>query len=228
VQSFWADSPFDAVKRPIALRRDRHLLKELQFEMTPQQSWVAVGDGKSGLALLAPGQYESGVLDQPERPLVVTLLRAFRRAVFTDGNEGGQIQGAHEFILGLAPFKVGATGTVPAARLSRWAQNLAAPVRCHYTSATDAPHVFARPALAAFSPRVEGDIVLSASASPAPGQRLIRFFNPGDRVQTVKLIGGKKWREVDLEGKTLRNLSTRAFKAGPRKIVTLQTQIGPD
>ncbi len=224
-QTFWADSPFDAVRRPISLRKDRHLLKELQVEMTPQQNWVAVSDAKSGLALLAPGQYESGVLDQPERPLVVTLLRAFRRAVFTDGNDGGQIQGTHKFVLGLAPFKANRTAPVPAARLSRWAQNLAAPVRCHYTSLSNAPHLLSAQTPAASSPRIEGDVVLSASSSPAPGKRFIRFYNPSDRVQNVKLIGGKKWEEIDLQGESVRRLSTRNFKAEARKIVTLLTLV---
>jgi alpha-mannosidase/mannosylglycerate hydrolase len=94
-QTYTADSPFDAVKRPIALHPERHLWKELQVDTTPQQNWVAVSQEKGGLALLAPGQYESAVLDQPGRPICLTLLRAFRRAVFTDGNEGGQIPGPH-------------------------------------------------------------------------------------------------------------------------------------
>ncbi len=222
-QTFWADSPFDSVKRPVALRKDRYLLKELQVETTPQQNWVAVSEANSGLALLAPGQYESGVLDQPERPLVVTLLRAFRRAVFTDGNEGGQVLGTHKFVLGLAPFKASRTEPIPSAKLSWWAQNLAAPVRCHYVSPASATHPFPPKGAVGLSPRVEGNIVLSASYSLAPGQRLIRFYNPSDRPQTINLIGGKMWREVDLDGNILRNLPARVFKAGPRKIVTLQT-----
>jgi len=225
-QTFWADSPFDAVKRPIALRKDRHLLRELQVEMTPQQNWVAVSEAKSGLALLAPGQYESGVLDQNDRPLVVTLLRAFRRAIWTDGNEGGQIQGTHKFILGLVPFKASQTEPVPAAKLSRWAQNLAAPIRCRYTSLSAGPlPSYSQTPASLQGPRIEGDVVLSASPSPKPGQRLFRFYNPSDRAQSVKLIGGKKWKEIDLDGNTLRSLTTRVFKANPRKIVTLQASV---
>jgi hypothetical protein len=222
-QAFWADSPFDAVKRPIALRKDRHLLKELQTEMTPQQNWVAVSGAKSGLALLAPGQYESGVLDQPERPLVVTLLRAFRRAVCTDGNEGGQVQGTHKFVLGLAPFRCNRTVPIPSAQLSRWAQNLAAPIRCLYTNLSLAPQSRPRKASASPIPRLAGDIVVSASSSPSLDQRLFRFFNPSDRAQSVKLIGGSNWEEIDLDGNILRALTTRVFKAKPRKIVTLRT-----
>ena len=221
-RTFWADSPFDAVQRPIALRKDRHLLKELQVEMTPQQNWVAVSHAKAGLALLAPGQYESAVLDQPDRPLAVTLLRAFRRAVLTDDNEGGQIQGTHKFILGLVPFQSSRAVPVPAAQLSRWAQNLAAPVRCHEANLSSALPPYSTQTSTAPRPGIEGDVVLSTSCCPAPGQRLIRFYNPSDRTQNVKLIGGKKWEETDLDGKILRRLSGRLFKAGSHKIVTLQ------
>ena len=224
-QTFWADSPFDAVKRPIALRPDRHLLKELQIEMTPQQNWVAVGEAATGLALLAPGQYESGVLDQPDRPLCVTLLRAFRRAVFTDGNEGGQIQGAHTFVLGLAPFKATQAEPVPAALLSRWAQNLAAPARSRITSFADANHPPPVRKAVAPSPQVEGNVVLSASRVSSTGKRIIRFYNPSDRPQDVRLVGGKAWKEIDLQNKTVRQVSGKKFKVAPRKITTLQAVV---
>ena len=68
-QTYWADTAFDAIERPVGLRPDNHTLRELQVEMTPQQNWVAIEDGKTGMALLAPGQYESAVLDQTDRPL---------------------------------------------------------------------------------------------------------------------------------------------------------------
>jgi hypothetical protein len=224
-QTFWADSPYDAVKRPIALRKDRHLLRELQAEMTPQQNWVAVSGPKCGLALLAPGQYESGVLDQPDRPLVVTLLRGFRRAVFTDGEEGGQILGTHKFALGLAPFRASKTEPVPTAQLGRWAQNLAAPVRCRYASFSSSPAPASIRVSAAANPRIEGNVVIDASLSPALGERLIRFHNPGDQPQKVSLTGGKKWEEIDLEGKTLRKFTARSFTVLPHKIVTLKAVV---
>ena len=223
-KTFWADSAFDAVERPIALNADRHLLRELQVEMTPQQNWVAVGHGNSGLALLAPGQYESGVLDQSDRPLCVTLLRGFRKAVFTDGNDGGQILGSHRFVLGLAPFATSRTQPMPAALLSHYAQNLATPVRSHYLDFADLASMPAPRSSTHTHPSIEGDVVLSASYSLTPGERLIRFYNPNDRATNVRLIGGKDWREVDLEGNVLRKISTRTLKVSARKIVTLSAK----
>lgn len=221
-KTYMADSAYDAVERPISLQSERHLWKELQYDMTPQQNWVAVAEGKAGLALLAPGQYESAVLDQPERPLCVTLFRAFRRAVFTDGNEGGQIPGPHRFVFGLAPLTVKGDG-IPAAQLSRWAQNLAAPVRVRQLDFVEgAKAVTARSGLV---PRIEGDVVISASHAAAPKQRVIRFFNPAKRAVTVRLIGGKKWEEVDLRGKAVRKVNGKSLSVQGKKVVSLRVAV---
>ncbi|MBC7316361.1 MAG: glycoside hydrolase family 38, partial [Chloroflexi bacterium] len=53
--TYLADSAFDAVERPIALRPDRHLYRELEVETRPQQSWTAVCDGTRGLAVISTG-----------------------------------------------------------------------------------------------------------------------------------------------------------------------------
>ena len=42
--TYLADTPFDVVERPIALREDAHLYRELEVETKPQQSWSAVFD----------------------------------------------------------------------------------------------------------------------------------------------------------------------------------------
>lgn len=216
--SFWADTPFDAVERPIALR-DTHADREIQVEMTPQQNWVATGDGRHGLALLAPGQYESAVLDQPDRPLCVTLLRAFRRAVFTDGNEGGQIQGIHRFRLAIQPFE----GTLPAAALFHAAQALAAPVR----SATAEPRDFRYGAPAALigsgeTPRVEGDAVLSACHLEQDGRWTLRLFNPSDAPLPLLLKGAKAWEITNLRGEGGKPVSGGKTTIQPRQILTLR------
>jgi alpha-mannosidase/mannosylglycerate hydrolase len=214
--SYWSDTPFDAVERPLGLRPNHHAMRELQVEMTPQQNWVAIGDGGHGLALLAPGQYESAVLDQPDRPLCVTLLRAFRKAVFTDGNDGGQIQGNHIFKLGLRPF----SGAVPSVELFRAAQSLAAPVRSVFLDAQDLAEIPTQCRTGAV-PRIEGDMVLSAQYRQRD-HWVFRAFNPTDRPQPIKLVNGGAWTQTDFHGENPKAVSGICL-AGPKKIVTLQT-----
>ncbi len=214
--TFWADTPFDAVERPIALG-DTHTQREIQVEMTPQQNWVALSDHTQGLALLAPGQYESAVLDQPDRPLCVTLLRSFRRAVFTDGNDGGQIQGTHRFRLALKPF----SGEVPATDLFQLAQAIAAPVRTVTTELPDLRHLAPITTKSALRPRAEGPVVLTACQLSAPDQWTLRVFNPSDEPQTVQLSGARAWSVVNFRGENPEPVSEPTATVQPRQILTL-------
>ena len=49
--------------------------------------------------MVSTGLLESAVRDLPERPLALTLFRATRRTVFTDGEPGGQLLGDAELPL---------------------------------------------------------------------------------------------------------------------------------
>src|SRR5690606_23850521 len=71
------------------------------------------------------GLRESAVRDQPERPIALTLLRSFIKAVMTPGNEGGQIQGQHTFDYRIVPLQ----GEPDVVELFRESELLAAGVR---------------------------------------------------------------------------------------------------
>ncbi len=213
-QTYWADTAFDAIERKIGLPADNYTRRELAVEMTPQQNWVAIEDGKTGIALLAPGQYESAVLDQTDRPLCVTLLRAFRKAVFTDGNEGGQIQGSHTIKLALMPF----AGPVPASELYRVAQSIAAPVRSVYLDTQDLKETKTRMRPGEL-PAVTGDVVLSAQYRDGD-QWVCRIFNPSAKPQPVTLSAGT-WSQTDFVGGNAKPVKS-PVKVGPKKIVTLR------
>lgn len=61
-------------------------------------------DGR-GIAIIAPwGLHEVAGLDDDDGTLAITLLRAFRRTVMTNGETKGQLPGSHTFTLGLRPF----------------------------------------------------------------------------------------------------------------------------
>ncbi|MCZ7544828.1 MAG: glycoside hydrolase family 38 [Anaerolineae bacterium] len=123
--SYLADSPFDAVERPIALRADNHLYRELEVEARPQQTWTAVHDGTRGLAVISAGLYESAVRDLPERPVALTLFRSTRRTVNTDGEPEGQLLGPLTFRFWVAPL----ANAPDRIRLARLGQQLAAGLR---------------------------------------------------------------------------------------------------
>ena len=88
--TYLADLAFDMVERPIALRPDNHLYREMEVETKPQQSWTAVFDKQRGLAIISAGLLETAVQDLPERPLALTLFRGTKKTVGTIGEPGGQ------------------------------------------------------------------------------------------------------------------------------------------
>lgn len=221
--TYWSDTPFDAVERPIQLREDNHLLKELQVEMGPQQNWIAVSNGKTGLALVAPGQYESTVLDHPDRPIALTLLRGFRKAVLTDGEDGGQILGRHTIRMALRPF-VQKPNDVPAAMLQREAQNVAARVQSIYRDALDLKEASWR-----LSEKGSGNVpaldlgdgaVLTACKRCEDGTWQMRLYNPGKEETTVGLPDGFECYSVDLLGERQQALRGK-WRLPGKKIVTV-------
>jgi len=220
--TYWSDTPYDAVERPVELRKDNHLLRELQIEMTPQQNWLAAAEGKAGLALLSPGQYESAVLDHPDHPLCVTLLRGFRRAVLTDGNDGGQILGDHTIRMGLHPFTPQGGG-VPAADLHRRSQTLAAPAQSLYLDAQDLRNLQWKvvPVSAEAPPSITGNVVLTSARRNSTGEWLLRVYNPSDSGEKIRLLGSKSWFQTDLLEENREVVKGRTITIGPRKIVTL-------
>lgn len=103
-QTYLADSQFDVIERPIALRKDNHLYREMEIETKPQQSWTAVFDSKRGLAVVAEGLLETAVRDIADRSIALTLFRSTRRTVFTGGEQGGQLHEAMTFHYRIFPL----------------------------------------------------------------------------------------------------------------------------
>jgi hypothetical protein len=228
---YTADAPFDAVTRPIGLPADNHLRRELAVEGTPQQNWLAVTNGSRGLAVIAPGQYESAVLDRGRRPLAVTLLRSFRRAFMTEGNEGGQIQGVHRFRMAVLPI-----AEVQAARLQCNARALANPPRCVQAEVNDfeagrrSTPIPSSPLL-----QVSENVVLSALHFNLDGQLLLRLYNPSPVHQEVEVrtaLPISAWQFVDLDNgatgpETRVEPPAICFSMGPWKIQTTLLKVQP-
>ena len=108
-----ADTAFHATRRAVAAaRRDPGAL-EVELPTYPMWSFVDVGDGHAGLALIATGLHEYEVLPGPPYELAITLLRSVGWLSRDDlvtrighaGPEletpGAQVLGGHRFRYGL-------------------------------------------------------------------------------------------------------------------------------
>lgn len=54
-RTYFADSVYDVIERPIALRENNHLYREQEVETKPQQTWTAVTASHRGLAVISGG-----------------------------------------------------------------------------------------------------------------------------------------------------------------------------
>lgn len=228
--TYLADQAFDVVERPIALRPGNARYKELEVETKPQQTWTAVFDKNRGLAVVSTGLRESAVRDQPGRPIALTLLRSFIKAVFTSGNEGGQIEGRHEFQFRVVPL----SGDPDLARLMRLGQSHAAGARAvqldHRDVAGNGPGAAARPARDLPSThsflQVSAPGVVTAIHRHHPQNApTVRLFNPTDQPAEVKLQMKEISHAVltDLEGRP--GDPVKVTKSGGMSIPTKSKQI---
>lgn len=236
--TYLADAAFDVVERPIALRHDNHIYRELDVETRPQQSWTAVSDAQGGLAVVSVGQLESAVHDQPERPIALTLFRATRRTVMTDGEPLGQLQEAMTFRYWIVPL----AGEPDRAQLCLLGQRLAAGLRAAQLRPVDVAYFrrgSGRGDAAALPPtasllRLEGQAIVSGLRRNA-GAIELRLFNPLTVPITAHLrLDDALWREehpfraerVDLEGRSLAPLDmvddgAWALPLRPKEIATV-------
>lgn len=232
-KTYLADGAYDVLERPIALRADNARFKELEVETKPQYSWTAVcdaGQNARGLAVVSTGLPESAVRDLPDRPIALTLLRSFRRTVFTGGEEGGQIQGTHEFAYWVVPFDP-SNGGAPRARLCRLAQRLAAPSRSVQVEPRDIGSITPTlPASHSFLKCSPGKAVVTAVQQDKAAEALVvRMFNPSEQAieETITLPQDIHAAErIDLEGKSKESLrpAGKSVKVplGAKQIVTVR------
>jgi alpha-mannosidase len=119
-----ADSAFDVVERRIRQADSRDWV-EPQLGTYPHQSFVCVGDGTGGLAVFTEGTMEYEVIDDPRRPIAITLLRAFGRgAGEPDEYLDSQEPGSHSYRLAVFPY----AGTWEHADVPRAAREFLVPV----------------------------------------------------------------------------------------------------
>jgi len=233
--TYLADQAFDVVERPIALRADNARYKEIEVETKPQQTWTAVFDENRGLAVVATGLPESAVRDLPERPIALTLFRSFIKATQTTGQEGGEIQGRHEFRYLIVPL----SGQPDVARLCRLGQQLAAGTRVVQIDLSDCKWQEANgyatrdlPASQSFLEIGSSDAVVTAiHKNSEPYATTIRMFNPTQAEIEVPIAVNNQVesaRLMNLESKPGKKLKLTDGKISVRlkakQIVTVEIQ----
>jgi len=174
-ETYLADTPFDVVERPIPLRADNHLYRELEVETRPQQSWTAIFDAQRGLAVISAGLLESAIQNGADRTLALTLYRSTQRTVFTDGEPEGQLLGKLSFRYWLTPL----TGAPDRVRLARLGQQIAAGLRAVQLRPADLPlhrQATSLPPTASLL-EVDGPAVVTSARWLAEGLE-VRLFNP--------------------------------------------------
>ncbi|MDB6128484.1 MAG: glycoside hydrolase, partial [Verrucomicrobia bacterium] len=229
--TFLTDTAFDVVERQIALPKDNHEYRELNVETQPQQSWTAVHDAKSGLAVVADALLETAVRDTAVRPVALTLFRGTRRTVFTDGEPGGQMRGTMAFHYLLMPL----AGEPDRVRLCELGQRIAAGLRTVQMRPADVNIYRTKPALPLESSllALEGAAVITSVRRVGEATE-VRMFNPTVKKTTavLRLDRGKfeesagKIERVDFEGNELGALEivkgAVTVPLKPKQIVTLK------
>ncbi len=189
--TYLADSAFDVVERPIALREDRHLFKELDVETRPQKSWTAVYTKGRGLAVISKGLQESAVCDLEDRPLALTLFRGTRRTVMTDGEPEGQLLDRElVFDYRIRPL----SGDPDRAALFAESHGLAAGLRSVQMHPAD---LALRRTTAQLPPEagflnVDGKVVVTAIQQTERGIE-VRLFNPNLEEAAATICLGEPW-----------------------------------
>jgi alpha-mannosidase/mannosylglycerate hydrolase len=214
----FSDAPFDVVERPIALRKDNSDYRELEVETRPQQTWTAVGDARRGLAVVATGLMEAAVRDLPARPIALTLFRATRRTVLTDGEPLGQLRGPMKFRYWIVP------GAPDRVRLCEMGQELAAGFR-QVALAREDVKPGKRPRVSSFL-RLEGPAVLTSARREGDAVE-VRMFNPCDSaIEAVLHTQAGRSRQVDLESRPLEEWREHGgpvrMSLKPKQLLTLQ------
>jgi len=199
--TYLSDSAFDVVKRPLALAKDNNIRRELDVETRPQITWTAFGDGKNGLAVVSRGLPESAVRNIPDHPIALTLFRAFRKAVFSNDNSGGQIQGKLTFTYDIVPI----AGEIPVHKLFLLGQRVNVPVRTVDILPVDREQsklVYTLPCEHSFL-TVEGNAVVT-SVQHANGKIQVRLFNPSGGTEKIMFKPAVAWtgaRCITLDGR---------------------------
>ncbi len=199
------DSPFDVVSRKVKVP-DTTGWREPTQEQHPIRNLVLATNGRDGLAVATKGLNEACVRDRPDRPIALTLFRAFTQTMQMHRTVDSQIRGELTMDYALIPFSTKA-GAIPDAVFAQL-DEFKAP-RPFYVAPSHAGTLPLESSLVA----IDGPIELSAVKTAETGQGMVvRLYNPHPRPVSGMLVPGfacASATEVDLLERPLAGRSGR-------------------
>ncbi len=191
-----ASTPFDVVERNIKLPDPSKYDEDLQTEH-PMDRFVAIEDGKAGVALLNEGLKAYEPHDDDDQTLSLTMLRCFPLRIcitnlemtdYSNQDNGSQCLGTHTFKYAFMPY----SGTVETARVWQAAERFNHTLRvAQIGPSTDGGKL----PLAHSFLEIENDALhISAVKQSENGEGwVVRLFNPTNSTLSckVRLNGGK-------------------------------------
>jgi len=220
-----ADGQFDVLNRSIKLP-DATGWKEPPYPTQPMWNWVEVNDGSYGFTVINDGLIEYEAVDDEQRTIAITLLRAFGTTVFGRPTPGSQCLGTHIYRFSVYPH----AGSWSDASVFDEVSRLTAPVQ----ALLSAPTKGVLPRRASFV-EINGKNLVFSTIKQAEDARgmILRFWNAMNTPQKADLRLGiplLRAEKVSLEelpecplelvdgGRSL------PIEVGGKKIVTLRLE----
>ncbi|MDX9972488.1 MAG: glycoside hydrolase family 38 C-terminal domain-containing protein [FCB group bacterium] len=226
-----SEAGFDVISRDIHIKETSAYFGKPNPQY-PMHRFVDMSDGKQGFAILNTGIREYEAMDTAERPLAITLLRAFtfrqspiidRWDVYPD-MELSQCPGRHEWTYAIYPHKGDWTSGV-----FDQAEALNLPLELAQAGA----HEGTLPKSLSLVEVSGGSLQLTALKKAEDGDSyIVRLFNPTEKgaIGTLKVfkdikhawltnLNEERQRELQPSGNTL------SLKVGKKKIVTVEFEI---
>jgi len=228
----WTDSHFDVLARPVAVPDSTGWVEEA-FGTQPLRSWVDLTDGRDGLAILPKGLFEYEALEDRDRTLLLTLIRACRIKLVVSNEKqtllsdtGIQCPGSRTFEYAILAHE----GDWRAAHLPRVALEYAAPPR----AAAAGRGRGSLPPEASLLMIDNPDVPVSCVKGAEDGKGLIvRLYNPTAAEQRFEVAFGCRiasaarcrMDESAIESCAVTDGTLRAT-IGPKKILTFRIATG--
>ena len=191
-----ASTPFDVVERSIKLPDPGKYAEDLQTEH-PMDRFVAIEDGKAGVALLNEGLKAYEPHDDDDQTLSLTMLRCFPLRIcittlemtdYSDQDNGSQCLGTHTFKYAFMPY----SGTVETAGVWQAAERFNHAVRvAQIGPSADGGKL---PLTHSFLEVENEALHVSAVKQSENGKGwIVRLFNPTDNTlrSKIRLNGGQ-------------------------------------